>query len=263
MLAQAPNNLHLLLWRQAGDGHFDDATDRGLVGSNEALVVHKGQRAHDELAVHAVGDAAVAWDRVAKVLDLEGSLDARRKKAAERRHQRRKSGENENVQLHGLDVDCARDVAPVWRHKRQRVSVLEEHRVRSTFEAGQEIRTKVVDWADKVLISHHQICQSEAKYNGKEPRADKALHGLFRRYLYQLSAAESNTADVCEDIIGDDEGDWQKEPDHALEDIVNDKMGLQHNKEKGEMGPGELGELEAVVSFLEEADKEYETWRIC
>ena len=102
--------------------------------------------------------------------------------------------------------------------------MFDEHRIRGTFEASKEIGTKVVDWADEVFVSHHQICKSKAEYDGEEPCAYKAFDGLFGRYLDQLSAAESNTTDISEDIIGDDQRNRQKEPDHALEDIVNYEM---------------------------------------
>ena len=35
-------------------------------------------------------------------------------------------------------------------------------------------------------------------------------------------------------------------------------MRLQHDEKESKMGPGELSELEAVVTFLEGADEEYE-----
>lgn len=45
----------------------------------------------------------MARDRVAKVLDLERSLEARGEEAAEWSDQRRKRGKNESVQLDGSD----------------------------------------------------------------------------------------------------------------------------------------------------------------
>lgn len=35
MLAQALDNLHLLLWGESGDGGLDDTADRGLVDGDE------------------------------------------------------------------------------------------------------------------------------------------------------------------------------------------------------------------------------------
>jgi hypothetical protein len=82
--------------------------------------------------------------------------------------------------------------------------------------------------------------------------------GLLRANLNKLSAAESDTTDVCEDVVGNDQTDWQEEPNHALEDIVHDKVRLYDDQVESHVGPGELGELELVVAFLERANEEHE-----
>lgn len=55
--------------------------------SDETLVVHEGEKAHDELAVHTIGDATVSWDAVAKILNLECAFQTRGKEATERRNE--------------------------------------------------------------------------------------------------------------------------------------------------------------------------------
>jgi hypothetical protein len=84
---------------------------------------------------------------------------------------------------------------------------------------------------------------------------------LLRADLDQLSAAECNTANVCEDVVGDDQADWQEEPDHALKDVVHDEVRLHNNEIESHVSPGELGELELVVAFLERANEEDEAWK--
>ena len=81
---------------------------------------------------------------------------------------------------------------------------------------------------------------------------------LLRADLDQLRTTESDTTNVSEDIVGDDQADWQEEPDHALKDVVHDKVRLHDNKIQGHVSPGELGELELVVTLLERANKEDE-----
>ena len=76
MLGQYRDDLHLLLDGQASDSGLDDASDGCLVYSNKARVVHESDGAHDELAVHPVSHTTVARNRVAEVLDLEGSLES-------------------------------------------------------------------------------------------------------------------------------------------------------------------------------------------
>lgn len=121
MHAQPPHNLNLLFGRQAIDGSLNNSTNAGLMHGNEARIVHEGNGAHDELAVHAVGHAAVAGNRVAKILDLKGALQAGGEEAAKGRDQRSKSGENKNVELHGLDGDAGGQVDALGQGDGKRV----------------------------------------------------------------------------------------------------------------------------------------------
>lgn len=66
-----------------------------------------------------------------------------------------------------------------------------------------------------------------------------------------MSSAESDAADVGEDIVGNNKTDGQEEPDHAFKDVVHDEMGLDNDQIEGHVCPAELGELESVVPFLE------------
>jgi hypothetical protein len=82
--------------------------------------------------------------------------------------------------------------------------------------------------------------------------------GLLRANLDQLSAAERNTANICEDVVGDNQADWQEEPDHALEDIVHDEVRLHNDEVESHVSPSELGKLELVVALLERTYEEDE-----
>ena len=88
------------------------------------------------------------------------------------------------------------------------------------------------------------------------------LDGLLRANLNKLRAAESDTTDVCEDVVGDDKTDWQEEPDHALENVVHDEVRLHDNQVESHVSPSKLSELELVVTLLERADEEDEAWRM-
>ena len=84
--------------------------------------------------------------------------------------------------------------------------------------------------ADEVFVPHQHIGHSKTKDDCAYPGAHESFHGLFWRKLDELCFAESNTADVGEDVVRDDEGCWEKEPDHALEYIVHDEMGLDDDQ---------------------------------
>ena len=252
VLGQALDDLNLLLDCQACDGILNHASDRGLVLGDEALIIHEGEEAHDELAVHAVGDAAVAGDAVAKVLDLEGSLEAGGEEAAEGGDERGEGGEDHDVELHGRDPEGVGDVGPSG----EVIGVGGEDGVGGAFQPGPEVGAEVVDRADEVLVAHEDVGHKEAEDDGADPGADEAFDSLFGGELDQLGAAEGDAADVGEDVVGDDEADGEEEPDHALEDVVHDEVGLHHDQVEGHVGPAELGELESVVAFLEGADEE-------
>ena len=85
ILRQALNQLYLLLGTETRNRRLDDGADGSLVDRDERLVVHEREEAHDELAVHAICHASVTRNRVAEVLDIEGSLEAGSEEAAEGR----------------------------------------------------------------------------------------------------------------------------------------------------------------------------------
>ena len=74
--------------------------------------------------------------------------------------------------------------------------------------------------------------------------------GLLGADLDQLCVSKSDTADVCEDIVGNDQADRQEEPDHALEDVVHDEVSLHDDQVESHVSPRELSELELVVALL-------------
>ncbi|KAJ8104906.1 hypothetical protein OPT61_g10502 [Boeremia exigua] len=213
ILGEDLDDFELLVVGEAGDGGLDDAADGGVVGGDEAAVVEKRDRAHDELAVEAVRHAAVAGDRVAKVLNLEGVGDGE------------VGGE-------------------AFGNKGDGVGLRGEDGVGVAFEAGEDVGAQVVDGADEVLVLAQEVRGQHAPDDGEEPGAQEALPGLLGGDLDQLVAAKGDAAEVGEDVVGDDHGDGQDEPDEALEDVVDDKVGLADDEEEGHVGPGELGELE-------------------
>lgn len=70
--------------------------------------------------------------------------------------------------------------------------------------------------------------------------------------------AKSNTAKVGKDVVGNDQSCGNKEPKDTGEDVADNEMGLNNNKQKGHMGNTKLSELESVVVLLERVHKENE-----
>lgn len=92
-------------------------------------------------------------------------------------------------------------------------------------------------------------------------RAFHTFHRLLWRDLDELGPAKCNTAHVGKDVVDDDQAHGQEEPDHALKDVVHDEVSLHHDQVQSHVGPGELGELESVVAFLEGSNEEDEAWK--
>jgi hypothetical protein len=86
----------------------------------------------------------VARDGVAKVLDVEGALDAGREEAAKRCDQRGEGGQDQDVELQRLDLEAGRDAGPQRERVRQLVVVLDEDGVDLAAEASEEVGTQVL-----------------------------------------------------------------------------------------------------------------------
>lgn len=253
IFAEATHNVDLLLGSQAINGDLNHVTHASLIHSNEAVIVHVGEETHNELAVHAVGDTTVARNRLAEVLDLEGTLQTGCKETPKRSDKRGECSEAEDVELDRGDEESF-----VYAEHIERVRLRDKHLIGHTLKASQDVRTQIIDRADEVLVAHQPVGHEITENDGANPRADEALDGLLRRQLDQLSASKGDTADISEDVIGDDKCSGEEEPNHALENVVHHKVSLNHNQVQRHMGPGKLGELESIVSLLQRSDKEHE-----
>jgi len=254
VLAQAFHHFNLLLRREADDDRLDHAPDRRLVDGNEALVVHVGKKAHDKLAVHAVGHTSMPRDAVAKVLDFERPLQSRGEEAAERGNQRGKGGEHQDVKLHRRDPECMVHVRPLG----QLVRLGREDGVGRAFQAGENVGAEVVDRTDEVFVAHQDVGEAKTKDERADPSSHKAFDRLFRRQFDELCAAKGDATEVGKDVVGDDQGGRKEEPDHPLKHVVHHEMCLHHDQIQGHMRPRELGKLESVVPLFERTHEEDE-----
>lgn len=53
---------------------------------------------------------------------------------------------------------------------------------------------------------------------------------LLRTQFDELRFAKSDSTDIRKDVINDHQADRQEKPDHALEDVVHDKVRLNDNQ---------------------------------
>lgn len=129
---------------QPRNGKFQNRANASLVNSNEGVVVHVGEKAHDKLAVHTIRDATVTRDGISKVLDLEATLKARSKEASERGDERRKRSQNQSVQLYRSKSEGYRRVVGQKEELRNGVRARNENGVWIALEAGEDVGTEVL-----------------------------------------------------------------------------------------------------------------------
>lgn len=144
MSAQALDHFYLLFRGQARNRSFNNSAHASLVNSNEAGIIHKRNRAHEKLAVHSVRHAAMAGNRVTKVLDLEGALQAGRKETAEWGNERRKGRENHDVPLNWSDSEMGRNMGPFWKNHRKSIIARDENRVWLAFQSRPNVGSEIL-----------------------------------------------------------------------------------------------------------------------
>ena len=249
---EAPDQLNLLVDGEFGNDSFHDAADSGPTHSaDEGVIVNIGKETHDKLAVHAVGNAAVAGDRVAKVLELEGTFESRGKKTSKRGNDGSEGSPKEGMNLyrgHGDAKDCTG-----WEKKElgSCVSLGNENWVGLAFQSSKDCRAQIVGRAGEIFGPREQVGEQSGKDGRHNPCANEALHRFLGRELNKLGPAKRDSTDVGPDIVGDDQGRGEKEPEHSLKHIVHDKMRLHNDEEQRDVGPAKLSKLKFEVSCLE------------
>ena len=161
ILRQNLHHLELLLVRQPRNRRLDHPAHGRVVRGDETAVVEKRNTAHDELAVEAIRRAPVARDGVAKVLDLEGALEAGGEEAAEGRDERGERGQDDHVELHGEDVDGVGEDGEVGGEalgdEGDGVGARCEDGVGHALQPGEDGGAEVVDGADEELVLCEEV----------------------------------------------------------------------------------------------------------
>ena len=99
-----------------------------------------------------------------------------------------------------------------------------EDRVGLAHELLPGVLAEVAHRANHVVEPHEEGAPGDAESHRAEERAHKALDRLLGRKLDQRRLAKGDAANVREDVVADDEGCRDPEPDDALQDVVDDKV---------------------------------------
>jgi len=116
-----------------------------------------------------------------------------------------------------------------------------------------------VDRANEKLGPHHDVGKHSCENDSHDPGTEKPFYSLLWRELDELCSAKGNTADVSENVVGDDERGRQEEPYHAFKNVVHDKVRLDDDEVQSHVCPGKIGKLELVVARLERSDEKDES----
>jgi hypothetical protein len=115
-----------------------------------------------------------------------------------------------------------------------------------------------INGANEVLVTRHDVSKANTEYDGEEPSTKESFPSFLGWNLDQRRAAECDTTKVGKNVIRDDHSNRQEEPDHALKDVVDDKVSLAYNEKQSHVGPSKLCKLEFVVTLLQWAHEEDE-----
>ena len=83
---------------------------------------------------------------------------------------------------------------------------------------------EVVNGADHVVEAHEVGAPEETEDERTKERADETLDCLLGRQLDEGGATNRDTPDVGEDIVTDDEGCGNPEPNETLEDVIHNEV---------------------------------------
>jgi len=93
------DELQLFRDREPTDDRLQHRADIDVMFADKAAVVDVDKHPHQKLAVHPIRHAAMSWNAVTKVFDVESTLETGSKEATERSNQRSKASHEQQMEL--------------------------------------------------------------------------------------------------------------------------------------------------------------------
>ena len=84
--------------------------------------------------------------------------------------------------------------------------------------------TELANGADHVVEAHEEGSPEDGEDDGAEERANKTFDGFLGGEFDERGTTDGYSPDVCEDVVTDDKGSGDPEPDHAFQNIVDNKV---------------------------------------
>jgi len=113
---------------------------------------------------------------------------------------------------------------------------------------------------DHVFVLGEDIGYPTTNNNSTNPSSNESLDSFLRGETDKRSPAPKHAANIRKYIIRDDETHRKKQPYQALENGVDDKVGLENNEEKGHMRPTELRELIGISARRQRHNEKHEAY---
>ena len=114
---------------------------------------------------------------------------------------------------------------------------------------------------DHVFVLGEDIGYPTTNNNGTNPSSNEPLDSFLRGETDKRSLAPNHAANIRKYIICNDETHRKKQPYQALENGVDDKVGLENDEEKGHMRPTELRELICISAGGQRHNEKHEAYK--
>ncbi len=205
-------------------GHLRDVVGQTVFSAgreNHLVQIEVAEHAHQNLAVHPVGESPVSRDDVGEVLHFDGPFEPRGEEPSERRDHRSEQRQDETVHLElGQGHLGQAEVLEVLGQGD--VSDGREDRVRGAVYRLERFYHDLLLGTDEVLVILEELSSVYSKEQGGDGSPDEALPSLLRRYLDQLGPAEQFAPNVGKNIIGNDQETGEYEPNESFVHVDGD-----------------------------------------
>ena len=120
-------------------------------------------------------------------------------------------------------------------------------------------RAVEVWWTVEVLVFTHQLAHTQTVHKCGEPTPDETFPRLLRRQFDQLRLPEEEAENVGEDVVADDHGDREEEPDEAGQHVLHDEMRRREHNDQRQHVPAEERKLHLVEVLTQTQYERHET----
>lgn len=109
--------------------------------------------------------------------------------------------------------------------------------------------------ADHVVEAHEVRAPEHTEQEGTPESTYKPFDSFLRRELDQGCAPDRHAPHVCKYIIANNQRGGDPEPNHTLEDVVNDEVTRNNDQQQAHVNPAEEAKLLLEESTSERHDE--------